>query len=101
MDQRLLFDAIAGVLAGLGRALLVLDDLQWADAGSLALLTHLVGEQRLTDLTVLGTVRSTDQDDEHAAALAGLARLATVERIELTRARHGCGVRDIGGRARP
>ena len=43
-----------------GPALLVLDDIQWADAGGLALLAHLVGRLRDERLLVLMTFRDAD-----------------------------------------
>ena len=57
VERRLLFEAVAGVLQRLGPVLVLLDDLQWADPDSLALLAYL-GGQPLPDLVMLATVRS-------------------------------------------
>ena len=62
---KLLFDAVVELVAGAGRCLLVVDDVQWADEGSLALLAHLAAAAALTDLTIVGTIRSTDIDAVH------------------------------------
>ena len=83
VERRLLFEAVAALLGGLGPALVVLEDLHWADAASLSLLTHLAGDHRLSNVTVLGTVRTTDQDRANAGALAELRRYATIERVTL------------------
>lgn len=56
VERRLLFDAVAALLAATGRALLVVDDLHWADAGSLALLSHLAASPALGDLTIVGKI---------------------------------------------
>ncbi len=83
VERRLLFEAVAGLLAGLGPTLLVLDDVQWADAGSLALLAHLAAAPALSDLVVLGTVRSTELQPGTAGALADLRRWSTTARVDL------------------
>lgn len=83
VERRLLFEAVVRLLAALGPTLLVIDDVQWADSASLALLTHLVASPALEHLVVVGTVRSTDQSAANAGALADLRRLTTVERLEL------------------
>lgn len=63
-DQRfVLFEAVAQVLrsAALSRPLVtVLDDLQWADADSLALLRHLARELHGLKLLVIATYRDVD-----------------------------------------
>ncbi len=83
VERRLLFEAVAMLLADLGPTLLVLEDVHWADSASLSLLTHLAGDPRLTDLTMLATVRSTDQDRVNVGALAELRRHASIERVAL------------------
>lgn len=83
VEQRLLFDAVIRLIAGAGPTLLVLDDLHWADAASLSLLAALAASPLLTDLVVVGTVRSTDQTPATAGALAALRRTARLERIGL------------------
>jgi tetratricopeptide (TPR) repeat protein len=67
-----LFDATAAALAAAARReplLLVLDDLQWADEGSVGLLRFLARDPRLRGVAVLGTYRDSDLD--RAATLAG------------------------------
>jgi DNA-binding SARP family transcriptional activator len=83
-----LFDAVARVLGAAGHdapVVVVLDDLQWADATSLELLTFLAG--RLTDepVYVLGTVRELDvgRNDQLVEALAAMTRRAGSRRIDL------------------
>ena len=83
VERRLLFEAVAALLAGLGPTLLVIDDFQWADGASLALVAHLAAERRLSDVVVLGTVRSTDLTPATAGALAELRRYGALERISL------------------
>src|SRR6266851_3827870 len=76
--------AIARSPRGLG-ALLVLEDLHWADRPSLLLLQHLA--RRLADapLLVVGTHRTVDVDREHplVGALADLTREGFGERLQL------------------
>ena len=89
VEQRLLFHAVETLLAQAGRTLLVIDDVQWADSGSLALTAHLAAAPALTELTILGIVRSTDLDSATAGALSALRRHATLERISLGGLRGG------------
>lgn len=84
VERRLLFEAVAGVFERLGPALVLLDDLQWADPDSLALLAFL-GRQPLPDLVLLATVRSGDLPPVTAGALADLGRVCDVDRIHLER----------------
>jgi transcriptional regulator with XRE-family HTH domain len=83
VERRLLFEAVATLLAGPGPTLLVIDDLHWADGASLALLAHLAADRRLTDLVVLCTVRSTDLTAFTAGSLAELRRYGALERTSL------------------
>jgi transcriptional regulator with XRE-family HTH domain/tetratricopeptide (TPR) repeat protein len=84
VERRLLFDAAVALFGHLGPTLLVLDDLHWADAASLALLSCLASNVALTDLTIIATVRTTDLGPGTAAALADVRRHAPLERIELS-----------------
>lgn len=84
VERRLLFEATAALFATLGPTLLVLDDLHWADAGSLALLAHLAGDEALGNLVIVALVRSADLSPTTAAALGDLRRYAAVERITLS-----------------
>lgn len=66
-----------------GPVLMVLDDLHWADAGSLALLRHLVVALARQRVLVVATYRDTDLDRTHplSATLADLRRETEPERI--------------------
>jgi DNA-binding CsgD family transcriptional regulator len=83
-----LFEAIAGALvvaaepAGL---LVVLDDLQWADAATLHLLVHLAAATDPARLVVVATYRDTELAGRESlrVALAALARETVVTRIHL------------------
>ncbi|TNC24136.1 hypothetical protein FG385_18935 [Amycolatopsis alkalitolerans] len=71
--------------AGDSGLLVVLDDLQWADASSLRLLVHLVRTIGDARLAVIGTYRDTEVGLRHALqqALGDLAREPTVSRLRL------------------
>ena len=84
VERRLLFEAVAGVLQKLGPVLVLLDDLQWADPDSLALLAYL-GGQPLPDLVIVATVRAGDLPPATAGALADLGRMCDIERVYLER----------------
>lgn len=89
LARGLLMDAVRSAFrdAAADRPLLVvLDDLHWVDAGSIALLRHLLRELAGTALLVVGTYRDTDIDRTHpfGTLLADLRRLDGVERILLS-----------------
>ena len=84
VEQRLLFEAVARLLADAGPTVVVLEDLHWADTASLALLSFLAANAALDDVMVICTVRSTDQTTAHAAALIELRRVGDLERIMLS-----------------
>lgn len=77
-----LFDAVARVLAGLSqgrKGILVLDDLQWADASTTQLLRHLIEQAGPAGTMVIGTLR--DQEPVRSPLLADLlARLGPQRR---------------------
>ena len=83
-----LFEAV-GVLLATASAdrpiLLVLDDLQWADQGTLLLLRHLATEAAPAQLLILGTYRHSEVGREHPLALvqADVERDRLIDRIEL------------------
>jgi class 3 adenylate cyclase len=88
-ERYLLFAAVVGLLAALSRSqpvVLVLDDLQWADQGSLLMLRHLATAGQVTRMLVIGTYRDAGLDGSHplTEALAALHRQARLSRIELT-----------------
>jgi len=83
-----LFAAVVDLVAKMSAdrtVVLVLDDLQWADQGSLQLLRHLVTSDRPMRLVVLATFRDSElaASDPLVETLAALRRSAGVERIEL------------------
>ena len=88
-DRYLLFAAVVGLLATATAhqpVVVVLDDLQWADKGSLLLLRHLAASDEVMRLLVIGTYRDTELSQAHPLldALAALRRLEGVTRINLT-----------------
>jgi adenylate cyclase len=63
LDQEKLFEQYAAVLKALSKdctLILVLDDLQWADSGSLNLLFHLARQLKDSRILLLGTYRPDD-----------------------------------------
>lgn len=66
-----------------GRVLLVLDDLQWADRVTLALLCRIVRGPLSSRLIVVGTYREDAADAPLYGALADIRRACEVERVEL------------------
>jgi class 3 adenylate cyclase len=88
-ERFLLFAAIVGLLATLSEhqpLVLVLDDLQWADKGSLLLLRHLTAADQATRVLVLGSYRDSELSRSHPLTdtLAALRRHSGVSRIELS-----------------
>jgi DNA-binding SARP family transcriptional activator len=83
-----LFAAVVDLVARMSAdrtVVLVLDDLQWADQGSLQLLRHLATSDRPMRLVVLATFRDSElaASDPLVEMLAALRRSEGVERIEL------------------
>ena len=83
-----LFEAVADVLEAAdegGGVVLVLDDLHWADNGTLLLLRHLLRSDQAKRLLMIGTYRDTDLGRAHPLAemLADLRRAENVERLAL------------------
>jgi hypothetical protein len=88
-ERYLLFASVVGLLVTLSEhqpVVLVLDDLQWADAGSLQLLCHLTGSDPSARILVLGAYRDTGLTHTHPLleTLAALRRQLRVGRVELT-----------------
>ena len=88
-ERYLLFAAVVGLLSQVSRdeaVILVFDDLQWADRGSLQLLSHLVASELPMRLLVLATYRDTELSFASALVetLGALRRQGGVSRIELT-----------------
>ena len=83
-----LFDSIAAFVRNTTRtqpAVLILDDLQWADRPSLLLLQFLVREVRGARLLIIGTYRDVDLDRAHPLSqmLGELARSRIGRRLSL------------------
>ncbi len=78
-----LYEAFARLVGGHGRVLVVVDDLQWADASSLRLLEFLAVTRTCPELTVVATYRDTEVGEPLARALSTLVRLPHVERVAL------------------
>ena len=88
-ERYLLFAAAVGMIAEVSRrqpVVLVLDDLQWADKGSLMLLRHLVGAEQAQRMLILATYRDSElmHADELRDTLGVLRRHSGVQRIELS-----------------
>ena len=76
-ERYLLFNAVAGLLAEVAETVplcVVLDDLHWADAQSLALLKHVLAATEQGALQVIVTYRDSDLGKDHplTAVLADL-----------------------------
>lgn len=87
-ERYLLFSAVTGLVAGAARdrpAVVVLDDLHWADKPALVLLQHLVTAATTIPVLVIGTYRQTDlgPDQPLTDALAELHRSPHVSRMTL------------------
>ena len=87
-ERYLMFSATLGLFAQMSQenpVILVLDDLQWADTGSLQLLRHLVVSEPTTRLLVLATYRDSELAlaSPLVEALGALRRLTGVSRMEL------------------
>jgi class 3 adenylate cyclase len=88
-ERYLLFAAVVGLLASASAVepvVLVLDDLQWADAGSLSLLRHVTASDASMRLLVIGTYRDSELSHAHALrdTLGVLRRHTEVDRIDLS-----------------
>jgi class 3 adenylate cyclase len=87
-ERFLLFASVVGLLSTLSErhpVVLVLDDLQWADKGSLLLLGHLAATDIAANVLVVGTFRDSElaTADALRATLGVLYRHPSVHRIEL------------------
>ena len=87
-ERFLLFAAVVGLVTSLSArhpVVLVLDDLQWADRGSLLLLGHLAATELAANVLVVATFR--DSELGHAeglrSTLGALYRHPRVNRVEL------------------
>ncbi|MEY2512973.1 MAG: hypothetical protein QOJ89_331, partial [bacterium] len=87
-ERHRLFESVGAILGEASDerpVVLVLDDLQWADAATLLLLRHVARHPRPRSLLVLGTYREGDVEPGHplAARLSELGRDPGVERLSL------------------
>ena len=89
-ERYMLFAAVVSLFTALGErqpVILVLDDLQWADKGSLQLLRHVAMSEHASRLLVVGTYRNTELPSSNALVeLLGALRRLNIEttRIELS-----------------
>ena len=84
-----LFDAVAQFLIAISRQtplVLVLDDLHWADRGTVALLSHVAHFVTNSAVLLVGAYRDAEVDRKHplAGALAGLSRQRHFEKFALS-----------------
>ncbi len=89
-----LFEAVNGCLAALTAhrpLMLVLDDVHWADPGSLMMLRQIARSPHRTALMVLAAYRETEPSQDLAETLADLGREGLFERQHLS----GLGVDDV------
>ncbi len=83
-----LLEAVSSLFAAVASSrplVLVLDDLHWADNGTIAVLRYIARDAKGQGMLVLGTYRDVELDRRHplAAALADLRRETSFERIAL------------------
>jgi len=95
-ERYLLFNAVAGLLGEVAETVplcVVLDDLHWADAQSLALLKHVLRATERGALQVIAAYRDSDLGKDHplTTVLADLRSLQGVQRIAL----HGLGADEV------
>jgi class 3 adenylate cyclase len=88
LDQYVLFAAVTSILTALATeqpVLIVMDDLHWADRGTLLLLRHVANQTYAARILIIATYRETDigVDDPLTAALASLHRETGIERMSL------------------
>lgn len=83
-EARRLFEGATRFLGALASPrLLVIEDLHWADEGTLRLLDYLVHHEALRSTLLVTTVRTEDVDAHLLGVLRGLERQRLLERIEL------------------
>jgi class 3 adenylate cyclase/tetratricopeptide (TPR) repeat protein len=88
-ERFLLFAAVVGLLATASQVqpvVVVFDDLQWADKGSLQLLRHLIAAEQSVRVLILGTYRDSELGRSHPLldTLAAFRRQSGLSRIELS-----------------
>ena len=90
LSQLQLFDSVASLLAkagldGEGPAVLIIEDLHWADQSTRDLFAFLVGRLREERLLIVGSYRTDDLHRRHPLRplLAQVTRLPVVERLDV------------------
>ena len=88
-ERHRLFDAVADLVASVAEeapAVMVLDDLHWADRGSLLLLRHVLRRGSALPLMIVATCRDTEVGRSHPLAdlLADLRRDDLYDRVPIT-----------------
>jgi DNA-binding SARP family transcriptional activator/tetratricopeptide (TPR) repeat protein len=81
-----LFDAVTATLSEIASSrptLLVIDDLHWADQGSLLMFRHLARSPHRSRLMVLATFRDTEPSDALTETIVDLGRERLFERLRL------------------
>jgi class 3 adenylate cyclase len=84
-----LFDAVAQFLIGASQRaplVLILDDLHWADRGTVAALSHVAHFVAANPILLIGAYRDAEVDRKHplAAALTGISRIRNFENLTLS-----------------
>jgi DNA-binding SARP family transcriptional activator/tetratricopeptide (TPR) repeat protein/energy-coupling factor transporter ATP-binding protein EcfA2 len=87
-ERYLLFAAVVGMVADVSRSqpvVLVFDDVQWADRGSLMLLRHLAAAEQIPRVLIVATYRDSElmYADVLRDTLGALRRHSVVQRIDL------------------
>jgi hypothetical protein len=93
-ERYLLFTAVVGLLAEISAdepVMLIFDDIQWADSGSLLLLRHLATTELPMRVLILATLRDHELPNakELRDTVGGLWRQRRVSRLELEGLNHG------------
>lgn len=81
---RFALKAFLQVLVSWSPLVMLLDDLQWADAESLELLESLVNDPQLKGMTLVGCYRSNEVDDAHLLA-KWVRNIEALESVDTTR----------------
>ncbi len=100
LDRHELFEAVAAVLSAItsdGPALVVLDDLHWADKPTLLMLRQVVRSTSDAPLVLLGTYRETERGEPLLELIADLRREHVVERVALGGLEHEAATSLIRG----
>ena len=83
-EARRLFEGVARFLGALpAPRLLVIEDLHWADEGSLRLLEYLAHHEALRSTLLVTTIRSEDVDEHLLGVVRGLERSRLMGRVQL------------------